>query len=261
MTAYTIIVTGASRGLGAAAARILGGEGVNVVLNARSTDDLQAVADEIDAQRERVLVVPGDAGREEDCRDLVSQTVEHFGRLDGLINNAGVLQPIATVADADPRQWQTNIAVNLLGPFYLTHYALPHLRQARGRVINVSSGAAVGVTQGWSAYCAAKAGLNHFTRVLAAEEPDVVALSFRPGVVDTEMQRTIREQGQDGMPAESHQKFVQYHEQEELLPPDVPGRALAALALEAPHEWSGEFLQWNEERVQTLVLRRKPSAD
>lgn len=261
MTAKTIIITGASRGLGAAAARILGGEGVNVVLNARSADDLEVVANEIDPQGKRVLVVPGDASREADCRDLVRQTVEHFGRLDGLINNAGVLHPIAPVAKADPQLWQTNIAVNLLGPFYLTHYALPHLREARGRVINVSSGSAVSVTEGWSAYCAAKAGLNHFTRVLAAEEPQVVALAFRPGVVDTEMQRTIREQGRDGMPAQSHQKFVQYHEQEELLPPEVPGRALVALALAAPHEWSGEFLRWNEERVQTLVLRRKPSAE
>lgn len=261
MTARTIIVTGASRGLGAAVARILGGEGVNLVLNARSIDDLEAVADEIDAQRERVLVIPGDAGSHTDCRAIVLQTISRFGRLDGVINNAGILQPIAPVAEAEPQEWQQNITVNLLGPFYLTHYALPHLREARGRVINVSSGAAVGVTEGWSAYCAAKAGLNHFTRVLAAEEPDLVALSFRPGVVDTEMQRTIREKGQDGMPADSHQKFVRYHEQQELLPPEVPGRALAALALEAPQEWSGEFLQWNEERVQTLVLQHKPSAE
>ena len=256
MTAQTVIVTGASRGLGAAAARILGAENVNVVLNARSNQDLQEVAAQIDASGQRVLVVIGDVGRQADCRQLVDQTVAHFGRLDALINNAGVLQPIAPISEAEPQEWAANVAVNLLGPYYITHYALPHIRQRQGRVINVSSGAAVGVTRGWSAYCATKAALNHFTRVLAAEEPDVVALAFRPGVVDTEMQRTIREEGAPGMPAETHQKFQQYYEKDELLPPEAPGRALATLALAAPHEWSGEFLSWDEERVQSLVVQR-----
>lgn len=253
MPTATVIVTGASRGLGAATAQILGECGANVVLNARSVDDLQEVAGQIDPGGQQVLVAAGDVSREDDCRTLVRQTMARFGRLDALINNAGVLQPIAPIAAANPQQWAKNVSVNLVGPFILAHYALPHLRQSRGRIINVSSGAAVSVTAGWSAYCAAKAGLNHFTRVLAAEEPDVVALSFRPGVVDTAMQRTIREEGAGGMPSESHQKFRRYHEEGELLAPDVPGRALAAMALHAPADWSGDFVTWDEERVQALI--------
>lgn len=255
MAGKTIIVTGASRGLGAATAEILGQSGENVVLNARSKEDLEHVAARVDPTAERVLVVPGDASSEADCRRIINRTVEHFGAIDGLVNNAGVLQPIAPIAAADPQAWSANLAVNLLGPFYLAHYALPHLRERKGRIINVSSGAAVRASRGWSAYCAAKAALNHFTRVLAAEEPDIVALSFRPGVVDTEMQRTIREEGAQGMPAASHQKFRQYHEQGELLPPEVPGRALATLALVAPLEWSGDFVAWDEERVQSLIVQ------
>ena len=255
MPTATIIVTGASRGLGAATAQILGERDANVVLNARSSDDLQEVAARIDPQGKRVLVAAGDVSRQDDCRDLVQQTMDRFGRLDALINNAGVLHPIAPIAAADPRQWAENVTVNLVGPFYLVHHALPHLRQSRGRVINISSGAAVRATRGWSAYCAAKAALNHFTRVLAAEEPDIVSLAFRPGVVDTAMQRTIREEGADGMPSESYQKFRHYHETGDLLPPDVPGRALAVLALHAPHDWSGDFVAWDEERVQTLLLQ------
>lgn len=254
MPTATVIVTGASRGLGAATAQILGQQGANVVLNARSVDDLREVAASIDARGERVLIVAGDVSDEDDCRGLVSQTIDRFGRLDALINNAGVLQPIATIAGTDTHQWSQNVAVNLLGPFYLTHHALPHLRQSRGRVLNISSGAAVRATRGWSAYCAAKAALNHFTRVLSEEEPDIVALSFRPGVVDTTMQRTIREEGARGMPPESYQKFRRYHEEGELLPPEVPGRALAMLALQAPREWSGDFVAWDEARVQTLLL-------
>lgn len=255
MPAPTIIVTGASRGLGAATARILGERGVNIVLNARSMNDLQGVAKSIDSRGKQVLAIAGDVSREGDCRDLVHQAVQRFGRLDALINNAGVLQPIAPIAAADPQQWVQNMLINLFGPFALTHYALPQLRQSRGRIVNVSSGAAVGANSGWSAYCAAKAGLNHFTRVLAVEEPDVVSLSFRPGVVDTAMQRTIREEGAGGMPPESHQKFQNYYESGQLLAPDVPGRALAALALHAPRDWSGDFVAWDEERVQALLKR------
>ena len=248
----TIVVTGASRGLGAAVARMVGEMGHNVVLSARSQGDLEAVAAEIDPTGQRILVAPGDVSRVEDCRQLVKASVSRFGRLDGVVNNAGVLEPVLPLAEADPDAWRTNIEVNVLGPAYLTHFAIPHLRERRGRVINVSSGAAVKAMEGWSAYCTSKAALNHFNRLLAVEEPAIVAIALRPGVVDTEMQATIREEGDEGMPAESYQRFVTYHEQGELLPPEKPGRALALLALYAPHEWSGEFLEWDEERVQRL---------
>lgn len=254
MSTKTAIITGASRGLGAATARILGQAGMNVVLNARSEMDLRQVAAEIDPQGRRALVIPGDVSRLDDCRRIVEETIERFGRLDALINNAGVLRPVAGIAAADPDAWRTNLEINLLGPYYLIHLALPHLRESQGHVVNVSSGAAVNAKRGWSAYCVAKAGINHLTRVLAQEEGQIVAIAFRPGVVDTEMQRTIREEGASGMPAEEHRRFLEYQRDDELLAPEIPGRALAALALAAPREWSGEFIRWNEERVQALVV-------
>jgi NAD(P)-dependent dehydrogenase (short-subunit alcohol dehydrogenase family) len=136
----------------------------------------------------------------------------------------------------------------------LTQAALPHLRLGAGRVINVSSGAAVNATPGWAAYCAAKAALNQFTSVLAAEESTLTAIAFRPGIVDTEMQATIRREGSTSMSSTDYARFVQYHEQGELLPPQVPGVALAVLALHAPPQWSGAFLSWDEEKVQALVV-------
>jgi NAD(P)-dependent dehydrogenase (short-subunit alcohol dehydrogenase family) len=177
----------------------------------------------------------------------------HFGRIDGVINNAGIVEPIAAVAVGDSAGWERNLMINLLAPMQLVQTALPYLRESEGRVINVSSGAAVNAVSGWAVYCAAKAGLNHFTRVLAKEEPVITALAVRPGIVDTEMQATIRREGERGMPAGDHQRFVGYHEGGELLPPERPGRALAALALFAPVAWSGEFLAWDEERVEALV--------
>ena len=106
-----------------------------------------------------------------------------------------------------------------------------------------------------SAYSVAKAALNHFTRALAAEEPVITTIAVRPGVVDTDMQTTIRRHGATGMPAEIYARFVNYHERDELLPPEVPGCALAVLAFHAPQEWSGAFLAWDSEDVQSLVRR------
>jgi NAD(P)-dependent dehydrogenase (short-subunit alcohol dehydrogenase family) len=263
MTSQTVIITGASRGLGAAAAPIDGSMGANVMLNARSEDDLAGVAMDILAAGGEALPVAGDISHPRIARKLVEATLDEFGRIDAIINNAGTIDPIASIADGDMVAWRTNWRINVLGSVALTQAALPYLRVRRGRVINVSSGAAVKVIQGWAAYSVSKAALTHFTRMLAEEEKDITSIALRPGTVDTAMQRAIREDGARGMPPEEHARFVQYHEQRELLAPELPGRALAVLALHAPLEWSGEFIRWNDERVQELVKEhgRKANSD
>jgi NAD(P)-dependent dehydrogenase (short-subunit alcohol dehydrogenase family) len=249
----SVLITGASRGLGAATARAAAELGANVALAARSKEDLKRVAQQISEAGSQALVLEGDVTLAADCQRWVSRTVEEFGTLDALINNAGVISPVAPIAEADPQSWQRNWAINVQGPFMLTQAALPHLRQSQGCVINISSGAATMIIQGWGAYCTSKAGVAHFTRLLAAEEPKVTALAVRPGIVDTDMQATIRREGSAGMPAEDYARFVRYHEEGELLPPEVPGCALAVLAFHAPSEWSGASLSWNQEDVLSLV--------
>ena len=248
----TIIITGASRGLGAATAKLAATRGASVVLNARSADALAEVVREIEAAGGTALAVPGDVSQEDNCRRLVDRAVSTFGRLDALINNAGILPPIAPIAEAEPLGWQKNLEVNLLGPVLLTQAALPHLRRQKGRAIHVSSGAAVSAIPGWGAYSVSKAGVNHFNKILAAEEPAITTLAFRPGVVDTAMQTLIRNEGSGQMPADKHAYFVNLHQQGKLLPPEKPGRALAMLALYAPPAWSGEFIQWDDERIKSL---------
>lgn len=249
----TVLITGASRGLGAATARTTAQMKANVVLMARSVGDLESVAQEVREAGGQALVVIGDVREVADCQRVVAEAVDRFGRVDALVNNAGILEPISPIAEGDPRAWEKNWAVNVLGPVMMTQAALPHLRQEQGRVINVSSGAAVSVVSGWAAYCVAKAALNHFTRVLAKEEPSVTAIAFRPGVVDTSMQKQIRREGAQGMPADAHARFLRYHEKGELLPPVVPACSLTALTLHAPAEWSGAFLSWDDEMVLSLV--------
>lgn len=248
-----LIVTGASRGLGAATAVEAARRGASVLLAARSEVDLHHQVVTIQAGGGRAHPVVADLARPEDCRRVVEEALDRFGRIDGLVNNAGVLEPIGRIRDADPGSWHRNWEVNLLAPLILTREALPALRRARGRVVNVSSGAAVHPIAGWAAYCQAKAALNMLTAVLAVEEPEITALAIRPGVVDTGMQGVIRETGDQGMDPEEHRRFLEFHSTGELLRPSDPGRVLAALALEAPPAWTGRFLSWDAPEIRELM--------
>jgi NAD(P)-dependent dehydrogenase (short-subunit alcohol dehydrogenase family) len=246
---FVTIVTGASRGLGAAVARQLGSAGAAVAMVSRSHDDLHRVAAAVRDSGAAALVLPADISDPDACRRAVEEALRRFGRLDSLVNNAGIVTPLELVGSTDPTRWRRNVEVNLLGPVYMTMAALASLRSSRGRVVNVSSGAATNVIQAASAYCASKAGLNHFTRVLAAEEPEITAIAVRPGVVDTQMQAVLRREGPAKMPADQAAYYQNLKSGNRLEPPEVPARAIAWLALQAPHSWSGSFLSYDEPRV------------
>ncbi len=247
-----VVVSGASRGLGAAVARILAEMGAAVVLTARSAVPLDALVNEIRAAKGRAFAIAGDISDPTTARRCVNAALDNFGRLDAVVNNAAIIEPIARLADVDAEAWRRLFDVNVLGAVLLTQAALPQLRARQGRVINVSSGAAVHPIRAWGAYCASKAALNMFNATLAAEEPEITAVALRPGVVDTPMQEVIRKWGAEAMPPEDYAHFVSLHKAQQLLPAAKPARAIATLALYAPRAWSGEFVRWDEPRVATL---------
>jgi NAD(P)-dependent dehydrogenase (short-subunit alcohol dehydrogenase family) len=249
-----VIVSGASRGLGAATARWLAKAGAAVTLFARSSDALEAVAKDVQQLGGAALICEGDVSDAGTCRIAVAKTLERFGRLDAVVNNAGMVEPLAPVGGSDVDRWQYNIAVNLLGPFYLIRAAIAELREQRGRIVNVSSGAATISIENASAYCAAKAALNHFSRVLAAEEPRLTVVAIRPGVVDTRMQDTIRQKGAGIMSAEQLAYYQNLKADGQLEKPEVPGRSLAWLALHAPIEFSGQFLNYDDPPISQPAL-------
>lgn len=255
-----VVVTGASKGMGREIARWLASAGAAVVCAARSADRIETLADTIRNAGGSALAVSLDVSKRRQCEEAVEKTVSIFGRIDGLVNNAGVLDPVEPLADADPDQWRYNLSVNLLGPFYLIRAALPRLRDARGRVVNISTGAAVKVIEGWSAYCAAKAGAAHLTRVLAAEEQQITAVSLRPGVVDTAMQERIRQVGPGRMPPEKASYFKDLKDSGKLEPPSVPARSAAWLALHAPAGWSGALLDYDDPRITEPAQKAFPAS-
>jgi len=249
-----IIVTGASRGLGAAVARWLAKAGAAVTLVARSEEKLMAVAADVRRLGGTPHVLKADVSDLNACHTAVETTLDHFGRIDSLVNNAGIVQPLAPVADTDPDDWRYNMEVNLFGPFYLVRAAIIELRRRNGRIVNVSSGAATMVIDNASAYCTGKAALNHFTRVLAAEEKEVTALTVRPGVVDTGMQAVLRNETDNAMPVDRIAYYRQLKERGELEPPEIPARAIAWLALFAPPDYSGKFLDYDDPRISRPAI-------
>ena len=151
-----VIVTGASRGLGAAVAGWLAKAGVGVTLVARSEGDLNRVAEGLESPGGAPLVCGADVSSYDACSRVVGKTLARFGRIDSLVNNAGIVQPISAISDSDPAQWRYNLEVNLIGPFNLIRAAISQLRLRAGRVVNVSSGAANLALENLSAYCTGK---------------------------------------------------------------------------------------------------------
>ncbi|MFT4961487.1 MAG: NAD(P)-dependent dehydrogenase (short-subunit alcohol dehydrogenase family), partial [Paracoccaceae bacterium] len=195
MTSKTVLITGASRGIGGEAARVFAAVGANVVLLARSKDSLQARADEIG---NKALALAGDVSSYGDMQAAVQACVDTFGGLDVLIGNAGVIEPISRMATADPEGWAQAIDINLKGVFYGMRAALPVMHKAGGgTILTVSSGAAHGPIEGWSHYCASKAGAAMLTSSLDQEEREngIRAMGLSPGTVATQMQRDIKSSG------------------------------------------------------------------
>lgn len=249
-----IIITGASQGMGAAAAAIAAEKGSRVVLVARDRAALEREEQQISRRGGTAMVVAGDISTYSVCQEVVRQTVQTFGRIDALINNAAVVSPICTVADLSPDEWKHTLEVNLLGPVLLCKEAIPYLRETRGRIVNVSSGAAFVAIPAGSAYGCSKAALNYFSKVLSAEEPSITVVFINPGDMDTAMMADIREKGL-GVKAfeELHRILVDTYEQGQLLRPEVSALATVNLALAAPVEWSGKFIDFDEDEGQAMI--------
>lgn len=191
----TVVITGASRGIGADAARVFAQAGANLALLARSADSLAALSEEIGGN---TLAFACDVSDPAAVAAALQKAHADFGSLDILINNAGVIDPIARIEDADPAAWGQLMDINIKGVFNGIHAALPLMKAGKGgTIINIGSGAAYNALEGWSAYCTSKAGVLMLTRALHLEEASngIRVLSLSPGTVATEMQRKIKSSG------------------------------------------------------------------
>ena len=149
MTGKGVVITGASRGIGEATARMMAAAGAQVALLARNGDAVAEIAGEIGPN---ALAIPCDVARYWEVEAAISAAAREFGSLDVVINNAGVIEPIASLADSDPDAWSQVIDINLKGVFYGMRAAIPQMRKG-GTIITISSGAAHNALEGWSHFC------------------------------------------------------------------------------------------------------------
>lgn len=239
-----VMVTGASRGIGAAAARAFAAEGAKVALLARSERDIAELAGEIGPD---AIAVPCNVARYLEVEAAVGACLQAFGRLDVLVNNAGVIEPISPMAEADPDAWAQAVAINLNGVFHGMRAAMPVMMEAGGgTILTVSSGAAHNPLEGWSHYCASKAGAAMLTRTADKEgrARGIRAMGLSPGTVATEMQREIKASGINPVSA---------LDWSEHIPPEWPARALVWMCDPEADPWIGEEISLRDPEIRAKV--------
>jgi NAD(P)-dependent dehydrogenase (short-subunit alcohol dehydrogenase family) len=234
LTGKVVIVTGASRGIGAEAAVALAAAGASVMLVARDSAQIEANAKRINAAGGKAAHMTCDVANYATCQRVVAHTTHHFGPPDVLVNNAGVIEPIGAIATTDPTEWARSIQINLIGAYYAIRAVLPGmLERGRGDIINVSSGAALRPQEGWSAYCSGKAGLAMVTRSIDLEHraAGIRVFGFQPGTTDTDMQVVIRASGINP---------VSKIPREQLTPVAHPARAIVYLCTPEADDLAGK---------------------
>lgn len=179
-----VLVTGASSGIGAAVAIAFAEDGWDVMAAGRDEGRLEEVAD----VSERIVTWSGELAESADCDELMADTIDEFGQLDCLVNNAGVLVR-ADVADTSDEEWRYTMAINLDVPFFLSRVALPQLLLAEGSIINIASDWGLRGGERAAAYCASKGGIVLLTKAMARDHASegLRVNAVCPGDVDTPM--------------------------------------------------------------------------
>ncbi len=217
-----VVITGASSGLGEATARLLAAEGASVVLGARRGDRLQALADELNANGGEAVAVTTDVTHRDQVQHLVDAAVQTYGRIDVLLNNAG-LMPLAPMERLKVEEWEQMLDVNLKGTLYGIAAALPHMKERKGgHIINVSSVYGHKVAPGAAVYCATKFGVRALSEGLRQEvkpynirttviSPGAVATELLDHISEADIARDVRQHVNEiAVPAESFARMVAF---------------------------------------------------
>ncbi|CAG8549336.1 3815_t:CDS:2, partial [Funneliformis mosseae] len=243
MVAKSIIVTGASRGLGRAIAiELIKKFNNNVIAISRTQKDLLELKQYVEndlKEKGKIEIVVGDVTNERVIEEAIGKSIKLWGKLDGVIANAGVL-PIGKVADCNIDEWKRSFDINFFSVIVLIQKSISQLRQNKGVFVTVSSGSANKSYCGWCPY-------------VAVEEPDIVAIALRPGIVDTEMQRFLREKGMElGMSRSEYDQFVNLYESNNLVPAERPAHVFASLVscagegIDSIKHLSGKYFSWDD---------------
>jgi NAD(P)-dependent dehydrogenase (short-subunit alcohol dehydrogenase family) len=236
-----VLVTGGTRGIGHAVVEAFLRSGARVAINGRTPQSVDAVFAKID-QHSRLIAAPGDVGTVSGCETAVQTAINGLGRLDVLVNSAGVGTDVP-IEDSDEALWNETLDVNLKGTFFCCRAALGALRLAKGNIVNVASDAGLMGAPNSTVYCASKGGVVNLTRAMALElAPDVRVNCVCPGYVDTDMvRRDYIEKGDD--PAVREQEVMDYAPLQRIATRDEIAHAILYLASHEARFATGTTLQ------------------
>lgn len=194
------MITGATRGIGKQIALTLANEGHNIVLNYRTeNDELKQLKNEIESKKVKCLTVQGDVTNFEDCKQMIESAIEEFGKVDVLVNNAGITKDML-LARMKEEDFKQVIDVNLVGTFNMTKNVISYMMKARnGRIINISSVVGIAGNAGQTNYSASKAGIIGFTKSLAKEvaSRNILVNAVAPGFIETNMTDVLKQEVKD----------------------------------------------------------------
>ncbi|XP_070571825.1 3-oxoacyl-[acyl-carrier-protein] reductase FabG-like [Ptychodera flava] len=202
------LITGASSGIGAGTATHFASLGCYLALCGRNKENLEKTGKQCEANglpKDKILLIQGDLSKEEDCKAAVEKTIEYYGRLDSLINNAGIVMK-GSIEKTSLEQFDTVMNINVRSIFHITMLAVPHLIKTKGSIVNVSSVAGMRSFPGVLVYTMSKAAVDQFTNCIAIElsSKQIRVNSVNPGVIVTEIHK------RGGMDEEEYKKFLEH---------------------------------------------------
>jgi NADP-dependent 3-hydroxy acid dehydrogenase YdfG len=245
LTKKVVVITGASSGIGEATARRLAKAGAYVVIVARRKERLDALLDEIKQAGGDGLVIEADVTDKDVCAQIIKQVIDSQGRIDVLINNAGIMLN-GPALKAPLEDWEQMVQLNLLGLLYMTHATLPHFKdQNSGHLVNISSVAGRTTRSGSAVYNMTKWGVNAFTdalrQELAGDKVDVRTTLIEPGAVETELQSHLRD--------DIYRQWKETFGGLTVLQPDDIARGIEYALTQPPHVNVNEILIRPTEQV------------
>jgi 3-oxoacyl-[acyl-carrier protein] reductase len=253
------IVTGGGRGLGRAVAETLAGLGASVVVASRNAPELDDVVKAIRRAKGKALAQTADVSDDRQVQELALATQRWVGPATILVNNAGVIDPLAPLARSDAAMWLRNVGVNIGGTYLPTRALVPGMLDRRfGRIVNISSSAATRPSAGATAYAASKAGVVQLTKSLALEleGTGVTACAYNPGPMDTEMQERLRRiSTSDYASADEHRRLQR---EGKLIDPRRAARVIAYLALPTTRR-NGQALEHDDAELARAVEEALPA--